>query len=120
MRALVIDPVKFTVEEVEYDNKLATAYRLLSDPENGIECDLVQPVSIDDKNDIYVDEEGLLKNPQHFFMIDSYPDPLAGRGLVIGAPDRRGNTTAAKISLEDMRRKVIWLRLNADRRLVVA
>ena len=38
-----------------------------------------------DENVLYVDEEGLLKNPEHFFRFSLRPDqPLAGNGLIVG------------------------------------
>jgi len=34
---------------------------------------------------LYVDEEGLLKNPRHFFLIPERGDqPLAGNGVIVG------------------------------------
>lgn len=48
---------------------------------------------------IFLDDNGLLNDPQRFFLIRGYPDPLAGKGLVMGS-DAEGNTQAAKTPLK--------------------
>ena len=52
MKAILIDAVEKTVSEVNYENTLEHAYRLLR-------CDLVDVVHVDD-DVMFVDDEGLL------------------------------------------------------------
>ena len=42
-----------------------------------------------------------MNGPVNFFTIGGYPDPLAGRGLIIGADDE-GGSIAAKSMIEDL------------------
>lgn len=84
-KAVLICPYERIVREVELsesEDNLDEMYALLSHPEHPIDC--FTSVHIDDRNWIAVDDEGLLKNPTHFFLFQGYPQPLAGRGLVLG------------------------------------
>lgn len=58
-------------------------------------------------NDVlYVDEEGLLKNLGYGFVYHGAHQPFVGNGIICGVEDKDGNTVAAKISLEDVRKRV--------------
>lgn len=62
----------------------------------------------DDLSDIiiYVDDEGLLKNPESFFQVRG-GSILAGNGLVLGdGPD--GRTVSCPVSKEKLSQYVIW------------
>lgn len=78
MRAYLIDPVKHQITEVDYTGSLYHAYDLLG-------VSIVEAAQFNTKRDVvYVDEEGLLKQPVDFFCLPAYPQLLAGRGLVVG------------------------------------
>jgi hypothetical protein len=98
MRAVLIDAVEKTVTEVEYDGELETAYRLLR-------CDLVEAVDAGPEIDMYVDEEGLLKDDSPFFVL-SNGSVFAGSGLITGKPDKNGDSTATDIPTEWIERHV--------------
>lgn len=59
---------------------------------------------------IFVDDEGLLKPLDWFFAVKGLHQPLAGCGLVLGA-DREGETVSAKITLDELKRRVMHLRI---------
>jgi hypothetical protein len=93
-RGILVDVAKLTVREVQF-NGLKDMYRL-------IDCDLVECVSYGKDLDVWVDEEGLLKNDgKGFFMLPSYPQPLKGNGLLTGGVDEDGETVSCTMSLED-------------------
>lgn len=94
MRAILIDAVEKTVTEVEYNGDLATAYRLLR-------CDLVEIVDVGPEVDMFVDEEGLLKSDQTFFVL-SNGAVFAGSGLLVGKSDEQGNSTATDTPTESV------------------
>ena len=48
-----------------------------------------------------MDDEGLFKDSQEFFMIGNYPSPLAGRGLVIGC-DAEGESISVQSSIDNL------------------
>jgi hypothetical protein len=69
----------------------------------------VDLVRLPQKMDLWVDDEGLLKNPEYFYMIEGCPAPLAADGL-LASSDNEGETIAlpASITLEEIRGKVKW------------
>lgn len=57
---------------------------------------------LNDKADaVLVDDEGLLKNPEHFFQIGIDGQPLAGHGVVTGC-DAHGDPQGPTISIEEL------------------
>lgn len=79
MKAYLIDPFEKQITEVEHNGD----YKQIQE---FIEADLFTVVRINDFGDVlYVDDEGLLKEEgQAFFLFDGYPQPLAGKALVLG------------------------------------
>jgi hypothetical protein len=50
-----------------------------------IDSDLMDAIRAYDNGDvIYVDDNGLYKTDQFFFMHKNYPNPIAGKGLLVG------------------------------------
>lgn len=98
MRAIFIDPSTSEIKEVEYSGNFEDIYTIL-----GVSTFEVQ--QIDEKNDIYCDEEGLLKPISYGFQ---YGDnqPLVGKGLIIGQGDE-GESVGATISLNDVKKNII-------------
>ena len=81
MKAYLIDPFERAITEVDYSGNYQDIYGLCG-------YDTFTVVTFNDQGDgVYVDDEGLFKSDQKFFVIGSYPQPLAGRGLVLGVDD---------------------------------
>lgn len=97
MKAYLIDPTAQTVSQVEYDGNYKSIYKL-------IDCDTFTTVLLADDNDaIFVDDEGLLKDePGPFFNLKGYPQPLAGKGLVLGA-DNEGESVEPTATLDQIK-----------------
>lgn len=102
MRAILIDPSTKTITEVEYELKGDDggyyAMRALVAPPTG----LIECVRLSKEVDLFIDEEGLLCNGPHpygYFKIGTFPQVLAGRGLLVGAPDYEGNCTGLPADL---------------------
>ena len=103
MKAFLIDPEQQTISEVDYDGEHHSIYKL-------IDADLFDVVRLAGSDVIFVDDEGLMKNPQHFFKLDGLTSPLAGKGLVLGT-DRHGESTAPKlITLPDLQRLITFIK----------
>jgi hypothetical protein len=101
MRTILIDPAAKSFTEIEYNGD----WRTISDH---LDCDLFDIVYTD-FGDVYVDDEGLLKPQDHFFLIEGVEQPLAGKGLLFGPADGEGNSTAAQIGIEELEKKVRFL-----------
>lgn len=90
MKALLIDPTTLSVNEIEISQE-----KFLGDLYDAIGCNLVERVCIEDEQgrtyEIWVDEEGLFTiDPEAvcMFAFEGYPQPLAGKGVLLGAtPD---------------------------------
>jgi hypothetical protein len=86
MKAILIDPIERKVTEVDHDGDYKQICKL-------IDCQTFTAVYIDGppgdedsgRNAIFIDDEGLLNDPRYFFMWRGYPQPLAGKGLILGA-----------------------------------
>lgn len=104
MKAILIDPVAKTVSEVEHNGDYHQIYEFLSDKDHKMDVHLFECVNIDGVNSIYVDEEGLLHNPKYFFSWRGYPQPLSGRGLILGCNDEGDSigTTLTKKEVETL------------------
>ena len=105
MRAILIDPFNESVTEVEHNGDYRNIYTLLSHETQPVDTFTV--VSIDDDNDIFVDDNGLLNNPTHFFMWKGYTQPLAGKGLIL-AHDDEGESIGTTLLLNRAKKNVRW------------
>ena len=96
MKAYLINSETKTITPVDYNGDYKTIY-------THIGCDLFDIVYAESgghRISVFVDDEGLLNNPQHFFLLDGWADPLAGNGLVLGDADEEGETLAAPDDLD--------------------
>lgn len=111
MKAILIDPYTNTVSEVEHNGDYREIYKK-------IDCECFTCVNIEDDDTIFVDDEGLLKLTEEtrFFVFDGYPQPLAGKGLVLGTDDA-GETVAVKATLQEIRERVKFYSIHEVRRL---
>lgn len=94
MQAYLIDPFKQTVTEVQYSGDYTEIYKL-------IDCDLFTTAQFNEFGDtVFVDDEGLISGKyQEFFLINGYPQPLAGKGLILGC-DNQGESVEPSITLD--------------------
>lgn len=90
IRIIVIDPHKRTVSESHIEPTLQGLQHAIGD--NNIEI-----VYIDNNDIMYVDEEGLFKENQAFFIYNKRP--FAGKTIILG-DDKRGATrgTTTKVT----------------------
>lgn len=93
MQAFLIDPENLLIAAVEYSGNYREIYKHI-----GADC--FDAARFNDKGDAaFIDDNGLLNNPQWFFQIEGYPQPLAGKGLVLGC-DQEGESVAPSVTLE--------------------
>lgn len=113
MKSILIDPFTRTIKEVEYDGDFHQIYEF-------IHCDTFDCVRVNENGDaIFVDDEGLISGKeQAFFGWLGYPQPLAGRGIVLGSNLTDGESADTTITLEEARELVVWLMpINIDGRV---
>lgn len=91
LKGLLIDPEKESVTEVE----IAKGSKCLDDLYKAIKCDTVDCIRAGvvlsggkrKEDDIWVDDEALLGEPKHFWILPGYAQPIAGRGVILSADD---------------------------------
>lgn len=103
MQAYLIDPADQTIETVHYDGDWKTI-------SYWINSDTFDVASTEDLS-IYIDDEGLFKPDQAFFTITGFPQPLAGRALVLGPPDEDGETTECPLNPSQVASRVRFVDL---------
>lgn len=103
MKAYLIDPFTQSVTEVEYSgdyNEICTL----------IDCNLFNTVRINEFGDtVFVDDEGLISGKyQEFFLVSGYPQPLAGKGLILGC-NEEGESVEPSITLDQAKARIDWV-----------
>ncbi len=101
-RGILIDTENRTITEVEVvrneeGSQLPSIY-------NHVKCSIVEVVTYNDENDVYVDEEGLLNvnEDTKFFKLKNYPQPIAGNGLIMGFDDETGENGDTDLTIAEV------------------
>ena len=104
MKAIIIDPERKSLGEVDQDWDIDSLQAFIGGYiENG---SVVSGVSI------YVDEEGLLKNINHFFRLPELTsDWLAGRAVILGY-NELGEATDCPLSFDEVKDFVFFASRN--------
>ena len=109
-KAILIDPHSQTVQPVEWNGDYKHIYELTG-------CDCYDVARINKHGDgVFVDDEGLFKEEQAFFLVSGYPQPLAGKGLILGV-DEEGESVEPKVTLERIADTIRWVlpvKINGD------
>ena len=101
IKGVLIDPISKTVSDIEIENNLTGMQHAIGDRH-------IELVRISNREDLYVDEEGLFVEDQEFFVITGDTGnqvPLAGKGLVIGSTPA-GNNKSTKLTAIEVRNMV--------------
>ena len=104
-KAYHINAVEKTITEVEVEHSLSL--RQMQFYVGGL---IETAVHLQKDDVIFVNEEGLLCGPEHFFQVFFNNELLsfAGDGIVIGTDDA-GNNDDVKMPLEELKKKVIFV-----------
>lgn len=104
IKAISIDPFECKVTEVEYDaDEYQNIYPLLSHPAHEVDTFTTARVDTLKANDaLFVDDNGLLNGPVRWFRIVGGHQPLAGKGLIVGA-DNEGESQSCETPLTAVR-----------------
>lgn len=107
----LIDPFTCTITEVQYNGDYASIYKHID-----AECFDCARLNVEG-DALFVDDEGLFKEDQRFFYHEDYPQPLAGKALMLGANIETGETQAPYTTLEELKAKVKFVmpvRINGE------
>ena len=109
MRAIIIKSEERDVFEADVDGKLESLQGIV-----GGLIDPVYPGLEGTDHHCYVNDEGLLQKPQHFFMFKDGHQPLAGNGVIL-SDDGEGGEAPATLPLEWVKDRVAFMDLQQVR-----
>jgi hypothetical protein len=102
MKAILIDPHARTVQQIDLAPGIDAIYAAI-----GADCFCTLNLGIE-RDAIFLDDDGLFKEGQEFFALGQYPNPLAGKGVILGCTEE-GESCDAVTPLELVRLSVHWL-----------
>jgi len=101
-KAIKIDVAKREVYEIEIEPGLDAMYEAIG-------CRAVDMVRITQLDDLWIDDCGLLREPQpDKFKFLGHAQPLAGNGLICGYDDQ-GETVSTALTVEFVQQMVRWV-----------
>ena len=101
MKAILINPFDETIKETEYTGDYREIYHL-------IDCTTFDVAMVKENNDLYIDDEGLLKDNQRYFRMLDIGANYAGKGLILAHNDE-GESVATTFTLQQVKDMVKWL-----------
>ena len=81
-KALMIDPFDQSTSTV--DLAVDDYGSILGSSKAVIDCNMIDIITLNDKHMAIVDDDGLLRNETRFSKLAEYPQPLAGKLLILG------------------------------------
>jgi len=104
MRVIVINAKDRTVTVAEIDGSLKSLQHIVGG--------LITTVydGLDESHHCYVNDEGLLTSPEHFFMFKDGHQPLAGNGVIVGN-GLVGDEVPCTLPLDWVRERVTFMDL---------
>lgn len=108
MRTIIINPKDRTITETDVDDSLKALQQIVGGSIEQV-CQ-----GLDDNHHCYVNEEGLLDDPQYFFMFKDGHQPLAGAGIILSSTDD-GDEAPCTLSLDWVKERVSFMDLHAAR-----
>ena len=99
MKGILINPFDETIKEVVYTGDYREIYDL-------VECRTFDAVRLNNEDDMYIDDEGLLVNNQRFFSIRR--GNYGGKALLLSHDDE-GESIATTLTLQDVKSMVHFL-----------
>jgi hypothetical protein len=113
MRVIKIDSVNRTISEIELNNEDENKLKGLQSIVEGL---IEVAHELPNGDTLFVNEEGLMYSPMHFFEIKGAHQPFAGNGVIAGYDFESGDSTDAESSLSQVRSIVSFLSVDEVKR----
>lgn len=112
-KGILIDVKNETITEVQVGD--------YKDIQKKIGCDLFDVVQIDEENDVYVDDEGLLSvdKDSKFFGFKGSNVKLAGNGLVLGNNRNTGDSKNTTLTVEYLKERIEFFNLEQTKAYLI-
>ena len=99
MRGILINPFDQTIKEVVCTGDFREVYSL-------IDCTTFDVVMLDVQDDMYIDDEGLLKDNRYFSWSGRN---FAGKALILGSDHETGDDKETTLTIDEVSNIVEWL-----------
>lgn len=106
MKAYLIDAINEMVIQIDYKGYEHKCELM--------KCNMVQVLSIGGKNDLWIDEEGMLKEYNHFFKWEDkegemYCHTVGGNAIILGVDEEGECVEPFNLTLEEVQSKVTFI-----------
>ena len=102
MRAIIINPEKKEVTEIQIGSDYKEIYKAIS-------CDTFScPITYGNNDSLYCDDEGLFKPQKGGVIMEDWVYPILGKMLVLGT-DENGESVDAKSDIKFFTDRITWL-----------
>ena len=102
MRAIIINPEKKEVTEIQIGSDYKEIYKAIS-------CDTFScPVTYDNNDCLYCDDEGLFKPQKGGIIMKNWYYPILGKILILGT-NEDGESADAKTDIRFFENQITWL-----------
>jgi len=107
MKAILINAKARSIRDIDFEGSYKDIQELVG-------CSLFTVIDLGDGETLFIDDEGLLHDPEYFFGLVGpdyrYPQPLAGNGLILGS-NAAGDSIATKLNAASFSKNVRFARL---------
>jgi hypothetical protein len=101
MISYLIDPHKKKIKQVNYNGDFQSIYM-------HINSGMFDVISLYQGESLFIDDMGLERQDQSFFIHKNYPTPIAGIGLLLGT-DETGESIESKKSIEELQSDIVFI-----------
>lgn len=103
MKAYLIDPEKREITVIDHDDSLNGIYE-------AIQAKPIDTVQLNRWRDVaFIDDEGLYRSPQFFWRYQDYPNPIAGKALVLGTTSDGNSREPVAVNTYSLAEDITWL-----------
>ena len=111
-KALMIDPFDQSTSVV--DLAVDDYGSVLGSSKAVIDCSRIDIITLNDKHMAIVDDEGLLRNDTRYSKLAEYPQPLAGRILVVGYDEDGESCSVDNDYVEELRKTTRFMSVDFE------
>lgn len=111
-KALMIDPFDQSTSVV--DLAVDDYGSVLGSSKAVIDCSRIDIITLNDKHMAIVDDEGLLRNDTRYSKLAEYPQPLAGKLLILGYDEDGESCSVDNDYVEELRKTTRFMSVDFE------
>ena len=111
-KALMIDPFDQSTSVV--DLAVDDYGSILGSSKAVMDCSTIDIITLNDKHMAIVDDEGLLRNDTRYSKLAEYPQPLAGKLLILGYDEDGESCSVDNDYVKELRKTTMFLSVDFE------